>query len=74
MAEAAEVLEAVTVRPGDTLLVRVAQSSSSEQLTEMAGQLRERLNVEVLVIACEQIACVRGGKLGSEVDGAVRPG
>lgn len=51
--------EAVTVRPGDTLIVRVRPDINPEQVYTIRDQLRDRLpDVEVLIIACEQLAAI----------------
>lgn len=56
--------EAVVVRPGDTLLVRVPPDTGPTAMGGMADAVK-RLEahlpegITVLVVACEQIACVR---------------
>jgi len=54
--------EAVVVRPGDVLLVRVGVDTPVEALCELRDQLVENIGdqVRVLVLACEQLAVVRG--------------
>jgi hypothetical protein len=50
------VLDAVTVRPGDRLIVRVRPDITREQADELAGQLQERLpGLDVIILAAEQI-------------------
>lgn len=52
--------EAITVKPGDTLIVRVRPDISLEQLDQFRGQLTERLpDIAVVVVACEQLAAAK---------------
>jgi hypothetical protein len=56
-----QVQEALVVRPGDKLLVRVAPSVDPDVAAAVGRQLRERFSgVEVTVVAAEQFAVVRG--------------
>jgi hypothetical protein len=53
--------EALVIRPGDKLLVRVDVHTSRERAMELRDQISERLpEVEVCVIAAEQLAVFRG--------------
>ena len=56
--------EAVTVRPDDTLVLRVDPSISVDEVEEIGEQLRKHLpeGVKTLVVVAEQIACVRDGE------------
>jgi hypothetical protein len=52
--------EAVTVRPGDTLLVRVRPDIDPEQVHRLRAALMDRLpDIAVLIIACEQLAAAK---------------
>lgn len=54
------VAEALTVRPGDTLIVRVDPKSYQTEMGKVVEQLRELLPaVLVVVIAAEQLAVQR---------------
>jgi hypothetical protein len=56
-----EVAEALVIRPGDKLLVRVDVHTSRERAMDLRDELKERLSeVEVCVIAAEQLAVFRG--------------
>jgi hypothetical protein len=56
-----EVAEALIIRPGDKLLVRVDVHTSRERAMDLRDELKERLpEVEVCVIAAEQLAVFRG--------------
>jgi hypothetical protein len=62
VAEAAEVQEGLVVRPGDKLLIRVRQDTYREGVDRLAEDLKRRLpEVEVTIIAAEQLAVVRDG-------------
>lgn len=53
--------EALVIRPGDHLIVRVKQATSFEVVDLLLDVLRERFpGVEVVVIAAEQLAVFRG--------------
>jgi hypothetical protein len=52
--------EAVTVRPGDTLIVRLRPDIAPDQVQKFRDELRARLpDVAVLVLACEQLAAAK---------------
>lgn len=52
--------EAITVRPGDTLIVRVRPNISPDDVRALREQLMDRLpDVAVLVVACEQLAAAK---------------
>jgi len=57
-----ELREAVEIRPGDTLIVRVTPDVPPEAVQGMREQLLEHLpsGARVLVVGCEQLAVVRG--------------
>lgn len=57
-----EVAEALVVRPGDILMVRVDPSMSRDRLQDLVEAIRARLSedVQVLIIAAEQLAVFRG--------------
>lgn len=58
-----EIPEALALRPGDHLLVRVSTHTTDEQVDELLVAFKERLpDVPVTVIAAEQLAVVRGGE------------
>lgn len=61
MNSAAEVVDALVVQPGDTLVVRVRGDVNPAQIAETADMIRERLrpDVELLVVAAEQLAVIR---------------
>jgi hypothetical protein len=62
VAEAIEVAEALVVRPGDKLLIRVRQDTYPEHADQLAKHLKRRIpEVEVTIIAAEQFAVVRDG-------------
>lgn len=61
MIDLTEVAEALVVRPGDKLLIRVHPSTPSSQIDLLLTEARERLpEVEVTIIGAEQLAVVRG--------------
>jgi hypothetical protein len=52
--------EAVTVRPGDTLIVRVSPDVNPEHLEQFRAAFLDRLpDIAVLIIACEQLAAAK---------------
>jgi hypothetical protein len=52
--------EAVTVRPGDTLIVRVRPDIDPEQVHGLRAALMDRLpDIAVLIVACEQLAAAK---------------
>ncbi len=54
------VLDAVTVRPGDTLVVRVATDLSMDQVAEFKSRLTDRLpGVDTLVVCADQLLVYR---------------
>lgn len=56
--------EAVIVRPGDTLVIRVPQLTSREQADRMVATIRERYaerDLGLLIVAAEQILVYRPG-------------
>ncbi|GAB3117830.1 hypothetical protein GCM10027160_28970 [Streptomyces calidiresistens] len=58
------VLEAVTVRPGDILLLRVSPDLDPRELEALGGAAQRwarSLGVRVEIVACEQIAAIHGG-------------
>jgi hypothetical protein len=58
----ATIQEALVIRPGDKLLVRVRQNSSLDHVERLLSDLKRRLpEVEVTVVAAEQLAVVRDG-------------
>lgn len=68
MSDLAEhICEALTIGPDDVLVVRVSDTVSVQQLTELAERIRARMpesirdRVLVLGGAVEQIACAKGG-------------
>lgn len=55
-----EIREALVVKPGDRLLVRVHPHVRAEQVDVLRERLLDRFpDIEVTVITCEQIAVVR---------------
>jgi hypothetical protein len=58
--EVARAREAVVIRPGDTLIVRVDPASTWGDVEELKRAFVERMpNVQVIVVAAEQLAAVR---------------
>ena len=57
-----EAREAVEIRPGDTLIVRVDPAVPTQAVQGMQALLSANLpdGVRVVVVACEQLAVVRG--------------
>jgi hypothetical protein len=54
------IVEALVVRPGDTLVVRVRPAISAQQVDEIKRELSERLpGVKALIVAAEEIAVYR---------------
>jgi len=52
--------EAVTVRPGDTLILRVRPDTNPEQMQGFSAKLKERLpDIAIVVVACEQLAAAK---------------
>jgi hypothetical protein len=52
--------EALTVKPGDTLIVRVSPHMNPEQLERFRAAFLERLpDIAVLIVACEQLAAAK---------------
>lgn len=52
-----DVLEALTVRPGDTLVVRVRDNLTIQQADELKAAIEERMpGVKTILLAAEQIA------------------
>jgi hypothetical protein len=61
VAELTEVIEALVVRPGDKLIVRVDPRTTRAQADEMIAAVKERLpELEILIVAAEQLAVLRG--------------
>ncbi len=57
-----EIADALVVRPGDGLIVRVLPSITMNEVEYLRTTLLERLpDVEVTIIAAEQLAVVRRG-------------
>lgn len=55
-----ELTEALVLRPGDELIVRVNIGADVEQVTELAQALRKRFpRNEVTVLAADQLAVAR---------------
>jgi hypothetical protein len=55
-------IEALTIRPGDTLIVRVDPSYSPAEVAELKAAIADRLpDLAVVVIAADQIAAYRPG-------------
>jgi hypothetical protein len=62
MPQAATIQEGLVIRPGDKLLIRVRSDSSPDQVERFLGLLKRRFpEVEVTVVAAEQLAVVRDG-------------
>lgn len=61
MAELEHVTEALVVRPGDHLIIRVPRETSDQEALEMCESAREHLPdvVAVTVVRAEQLAVVR---------------
>ena len=60
MTETLEVQEALVVRPGDKLLVRLRPDAHRGHIEKLADALRERFpETEITVITAEQLAVVR---------------
>jgi hypothetical protein len=52
--------EAVTVRPGDTLILRVQPDLNPEQLQRFSAKVKEQLpDIAIVVVACEQLAAAK---------------
>ena len=60
--EVAGVAEGLVVKPGDSLIVRVATGTTPKQIDEFLNEIQGRFpDVEVTVVGAEQIAVVRRG-------------
>lgn len=56
------VQEALVVRPGDKLLIRVRPDTYPEDLAALLDKLKQRFpEVEITAVGAEQLAVVRGG-------------
>jgi hypothetical protein len=52
--------EALTVKPGDTLIVRVSPDVNPERSERFRAAFLERLpDIAVLIVACEQLAAAK---------------
>jgi hypothetical protein len=57
-----DIAEGLVVKPGDSLIVRVHPHTSLDQVDKLLDSMHGRFpDVEVTVIACEQISLVRRG-------------
>jgi hypothetical protein len=63
VAELAEVQEALVVRPGDVLVVRVRHDITMDQFDKVTSAVKERFpaDAEILFVAAEQLAVIRRG-------------
>jgi hypothetical protein len=60
MAEPTEIREALVIRPGDKLIVRVSQVTTRADVGRLVDNLAVRFpDTEVTVIAAEQLAAIR---------------
>lgn len=60
MAEPTEIREALVIRPGDKLIVRVNQATTRADVGRLVDNLADRFpDTEVTVIAAEQLAAIR---------------
>jgi hypothetical protein len=63
-------LDVVTVRPGDTLIVRVPLDLSMDGLDEVKAALRDRLpGVEPLIVAADQLLVYRPASSADDGEG-----
>jgi hypothetical protein len=61
----AKIQEALVIRPGDKLLVRVQPSTDPEQIRRFTDRLKERFPTnEITVVAAEQLAVIREDSWG----------
>lgn len=62
-AEEVSIVEALTIRPGDSILVVTDESLSSEALYKMRGLLADHFaerNIDVTIICAKQILKIEG--------------
>lgn len=76
-----QVVQTAVVRPGDTLIVRVAPSSTPSWAQQIGAALRERLpDMTIVVVAAEELVVYRSEPplynvhLGAEASRAIKEG